>query len=349
MKLSFFNISPRFLIGCLVAALCLSVQAGVIKVSAKLDSTVLLMGKQTALNIEITQDKGVQGVLLNELRDTLVKAVEIADRPLADTTDIENNRIQINKKLIIQSFDSGVYVLPPLQYLVGRDTILSNHVSLKVIPVRIDSMTTVHDYAPVADVKFRLLDFVPDFIADYWWLYFLILAIIALAIFVYYKWLRHGQIPLMPKKKIIPPYEEAIARLQQLKERKLWQNGQEKQYYTELTDILRVYITRRFGISATEMTSGQLLEALRTNEQTSQVQHRLSETLEISDLVKFANISALADDNEISFRRVQNFVDDTKPAPEPEETDEKGEKDDKKDAKAETKKAEAARKEDNAL
>ena len=81
---------------------------GNVTFKAKLDSVTLLMGKTTALHLEITQDKNARGFFPGEQADTLNAMIEIAERPTADTTDLGNDRIQINRDLIIQSFDSGM-------------------------------------------------------------------------------------------------------------------------------------------------------------------------------------------------------------------------------------------------
>ena len=102
----------------LVVALAASVAAyGNVTVSARLDSAVLLMGKQTALHIEVLQNADVDGSFLNERADTLTQFVEVVGRTDGDTVDLGNNRIQIIRDWILQSFDSGLYVLPPMQYI----------------------------------------------------------------------------------------------------------------------------------------------------------------------------------------------------------------------------------------
>ncbi len=303
-----------------------AIVAGPTVVDTKLDSTVLLMGKQTALHIEISQDKGAVGAFVNENADTLNRFVEIIHRLQADTADIGNNRIQIKCDWILQSFDSGVYVLPPLQYVVGKDTFESEQLSLKVLPVNVDTLTNVHDYKNVEGVPFHLLDFLPDFIADYWWVYLLIAAIVVIGLLVYFKWIKKGRIPLIPQKKIVPPYEEAMQKLEELKGRKLWQAGQEKEYYTVLTDILRNYIDRRFSINAMEMTSSQIISILRKNEETKAVNEQLGKILEMADFVKFAKVRPLPDDNEVAYQRAVTFVEETKPVEKPAEEAENGDK-----------------------
>jgi len=108
---------------------------GNVTFKAKLDSATLLMGKTTTLHLEITQDKDARGFFPGEQLDTLNAMVEIAERPAADTTDLGNNRIQINRDLIIQSFDSGMWIIKPIPYVVNGDTAFCNQLTLKVLPV----------------------------------------------------------------------------------------------------------------------------------------------------------------------------------------------------------------------
>lgn len=301
-------------IALLVAALLwLGGVAGNVTIKAKLDSARLLMGRTTALHLEIVQDRGTRGALALEKSDTLTSMVEIADKPKADTTALDNNREQISRDLILQAFDSGLYVLPPIAYIVGHDTVQSDPLSLKVIPVPVDTTQDIIDIKPVEGVPFRLLDWVPDWMADYWWAWLLGLLLITGALFYYFKWYRHGRNPLRPEKKRLPPYEEAMLNLEALKQRQLWQNGQEKEYFTGLTDILRVYIDRRFGINAVEMTSTQIVATLKERGETRAVNEQLSMILEMADIVKFAAVRPLADDNELAYQRAVNFVEETKP------------------------------------
>ena len=328
------NMKLKMLCALAMVAMWLPAVAGNVIVKAKLDSATLVMGRQTVLHIEISQDKNVVGYFANENADTLTSKVEIAVKTDGDTTDIGNGRVQIKRDFILQSFDSGMYVLPPLQYVVGKDTFLTPHQSLKVIAVNVDTLKTVHDYKPVENVPFKLFDWVPDVISDYWWVYVIVLLVIAIGLFVYLKWLRKGELPLMPKKKRLPPYEEAMLHLEQLKQKQLWQAGQDKAYFTELTDILRVYIDRRFGINAVEMTSSQIIEVLRTNEETRAVNSLLNSILEVADFVKFANMRTLPDDNETAYQRALNFVNETKPVePAPDAEGEAQPEEDKQDSK----------------
>lgn len=310
MKLSLIRIYTSII--CIAVAL--PGFAGQTTIKAKLDSATLLMGKVTGLHIEIVQDKGKSGFIPLTDGDTLTRNVEIVGWRNIDTTDIGNNRIQIDKDLILQSFDSGLYTLPPIAYISDKDTFRTNRMTLKVIPVNVDTLKNIHDYKDVENPEFKWTDFLPDFMTDYWWLWLLVLVLIAGGTYFYIRW-KQGKslmLPLIPKKKVLPPYEEASAALAELKSSNLSQSGQDKEYYTRLTDILRRYISRRFDIGAMEMTSSQLLDVIKDCDVKEDSQ-LLRDILETADFVKFAKMRTLVADNEAAYTKAVEFVENTKP------------------------------------
>ena len=66
--------------------------------------------------------------------------VEVLEIPKADSTLIENDRLLIEQDLLVTSFDSSLYLLPPFMVIDGADTVYSNQVALKVstVPVYAD-------------------------------------------------------------------------------------------------------------------------------------------------------------------------------------------------------------------
>ena len=292
--------------------------AGNVIVSAKMDSAVLLMGKKSAIHLEIVQDKGAIGCLIGDSAtpDTLNAFVEVSKRLDADTTDLGNDRIQINRDIIIQSFDSGLYVIPPFRFVMEKDTFFSETLSLKVLPVKVDSLTCIHDYKPVEYPEFFFTDLFPEFLIKYWWVILLCLLLLVGIIYSYLRWFKKVGVPFVTKSVVvIPPYEEAIMELTRLKSEKLWESGQDKEYFTRLTDILRNYLDRRFCINAMEMTTGQIMVALRKNEETIPVNDQLNKILDMADFVKFAKMRPMPEENEVAYQRAMNFVNETKPVP----------------------------------
>ncbi|MDO4970808.1 MAG: cell wall anchor protein [Bacteroidales bacterium] len=282
---------------------------------AELTNRNIVMGDTTTMKLELVQPKDLVVMAGLEVKDSISSVVELGDLIACDTTDLGNNRIQINATYIVQAFDSGEWHLNPV-LLIEPDTIRCDiPLVIKVNPIKVDPNGDIKDFAPVPGPERKLLDYVPDWVTSLWWVWILLL-IAATLLYAYFKWWRKGKNPLKRVKKRKPPYEEAVERLNLLKSKQLWQNGREKDYYTGLTDILREYIDRRFGINAIEMTSSEIIDALKNNSETQLVNDQLSEILAIADFVKFAGQRPLADDNERSFQRAVNFVDATKPQPE---------------------------------
>lgn len=299
-------------------------------VEAKMDSSVLWMGEQTVIHLSLTQDANQQVVFPEIVASSeLVKGVEVLDISQPDTTELKNDRLQIKQDVLVTSFDSGFYYIPPFKYVLDEDTFATESLGLKIVPVDIAPEATAadaKDIKGVATPPFVLWDFMPTWV----WVLLLVCALIAVAVVLVLKFYK-------PKHALatedvveqIPPYELAIQGLQELRDSKLWQQGQEKQYYTRLVDILREYIDSRFGINAMEMTSAEIIHALKQNSDMREVNSYLNDILSMADFVKFAKMRPLPDDNERVMRRAFDFVELTRPQPSVETDDTTNEKNDK--------------------
>ena len=181
-----YNIVYRLILSIMLCFVPYSILANT-TVKASLDSAYIIMGKQTTLHIEIIEDISTNGVLtINDAKiSTIIDPIEIINRGPSDTIDLQNNRRQINQNIIIQSFDSGLYAIPPILYIANKDSFKSNELALKVIPVPVDSMATINGQACVLDPNTRWYDYLPDFITDYWGWILLAIIIILGAIFYY--------------------------------------------------------------------------------------------------------------------------------------------------------------------
>lgn len=311
-------LNTKFYIFAIAVILTCGVSHAEVTFKATLDSATLLMSKQTIIHVEIVQDASQRGIISNEPKgaDSVVYItdnVEFGGIVRNDTTSLGNNRQQINRDYVIQSFDSGLYTIPPFKYVVGADTIDSKPLTLKVLPVPVDSvLETITDYAEIENIDNKWYDWVPDWILDYWGLILIVLILILGVIAVIYLYKANGK-TLLPKKKRTPPYELAKQRLSKLKKQNLCEKGQEKSYYTELTDILREYLAGRFNIYALEMTTAQILDALNGSDEAKEHKKLIEEVLQIADYVKFAKVKPLAEENTRSYQCVAEFVENTKP------------------------------------
>lgn len=293
-------------------------------IDATIDVADIMIGEQTVVHLSITIDKG-QVVYWPVPTDFLMPGVEVLSLSQPDTTQIDNDRLVIKQDILITSFDSSLYLLPPFMVIDQTDTIYSNQVALKV--------STVEVHADMPDEFNDIKDvWKPPFVlADYYPLIFGILIFLFLICVVGYIIQRmRNQKSLIPLKRevpLLPPHEEAILHLDQLKSQKLWQQGRNKEYYTEITDTLRRYIYRRYGINAMEMTSYEILDIIQRENEARSVYDTLKQVLQLADYVKFAKFHPLPDENDLSMMNAYLFINQTKqvelvkPAGESEETE----------------------------
>lgn len=286
-------------------------------IDVAVDSAAILIGEQTTLHLTVTSDNGrlVQIVIPG---DTLMKGVEVLNLSKPDSTVIENNRLVIKQDILVTSFDSALYLLPPLKVIDGTDTVYSNQVALKVstVPVNVDKPEEFNDIKDVWKPPFVWADYYPI-------IYGTLLALFLICVLAYViKRLRSKKslIPFKKEEPKLPPHVQAIKELDEIKQQKLWQQGRNKEYYTLVTDTLRKYMADRFGINAMEMTSGEILDFIQGESEAESVFRNLQQILQLADFVKFAKMNPLPDENDLTLVNAYLFVNQTKPLELPEET-----------------------------
>ncbi|MDE6301311.1 MAG: hypothetical protein K2M19_06305 [Muribaculaceae bacterium] len=294
----------KFLAGVLLVP-AFTVHAVAPRVTASIDSASVEMGDYAQITVDIA-DAEKRGVFI-DLPEAGAEAGPF------DFSSVEADTFPggFKYKLRIQAFEPGSVTFPPFRYVYGSDTAFSNALSLKIMPVELDSLETINPMAGTVNPPRKWYDYVPDWI--FWALLGIALAGVGVSLFLIYR--KHGTL-IVRHVKPVDPYEAAMAELGRLREKKLAESGREKEFYTNLVDILRTYLERRFGIYAMEMSTTQILQTLRSNPLTRDNQPRIKQILELADFVKFANIRPLPDDNIKTFNNVVQFVEDTKPAPE---------------------------------
>lgn len=279
-------------------------------IDVAVDSAAILIGEQTTLHLTVTADKDrpVQIVIPG---DTLMKGVEVLNLSKPDSLLIENDRLVIKQDILVTSFDSALYLLPPLKVIDGTDTVYSNQVALKVstVPVNVDKPEEFNDIKDVWQPPFVWADYYPL-------IYGTLLALFLICVLAYIiKRLRSRKslIPFKKEEPKLPPHEQALKELDEIKQQKLWQQGRTKEYYTLVTDTLRKYIVDRFEVNAMEMTSGEILDFIRSQSEAGSVYDNLRQILQLADFVKFAKWHPLPDENDLTLVNAYLFVGQTKP------------------------------------
>ena len=289
-----------------------------VKVTASLDSASIMMGRVDTLRLIVDRDESTQGVfpLFNKVTPggyvTLFNDTVELGNPVVDTVRREGGRIIERLRVPVQVFDSGFYRLPPFVYLTASDSVGSNAVELTVVPVKVGENDAISDYRDITDPSDRSFwDWMPDWLYDLWWLWILLIAAVVAAVYFGRKYRKTGKFITLPDKPQPKPWTVALRRLEDLKAKNLWENGMEKEYFTQLTDILRDYLSARFGINAMEMTSRQIMQTLADQADVREHRGYVRKILDVADFVKFAKVRPLPADNVEAYDNAVNFVKET--------------------------------------
>jgi len=296
-----------------VAGISYGAVAQSIQVNAQFDSTAIMIGDQIKLLIELERQTDVQ-VQFPMWTDTLTSKIEIVEAYPLDSVITANGMARYTQEILVTSFDSGRHVLPPIRFpfvMDGyADTIATRPVFLDVYTMPLDSTQNIADIKPIYKVPIGWADVWPWLLGAS--LILLAAALIGFAIYAFIR--RRNNKPIFSAPKPVePPHITALRELDKLRVEKLWQNNRTKDYYTRLSDVVRTYVEGRFGVTAMEMTSDEILSELRkTGFEDNNLVSRLRKFFLLADLVKFAKAEPLPDENETSMLDSYLFVNNTK-------------------------------------
>ena len=223
---------------------------------------------------------------------------------------VKVERLNAEPKWLIRltTIDSGKVFLPPIEfaYKVKGDTsahkAYTNTLLLNITGVAVDPKGEIKDIKPPMSAPWLFEDFLPYLIA--------LVIIAALAGGFYYYWRKKKQKEdlLANIKVIIPPHREALSALRVLEEKKLWQQGLVKQYYSEVTEIIRHFFERRWGIIALELTTDEILLQMKHLPDALQVWKEMETFFITADLVKFAKYEPSPAEHENEMRSAYEIV-----------------------------------------
>lgn len=287
-----------------------TIAAQTIDVSAKIDSSSMLIGEQRHIRLEVIQPQSaeVRFPIIGHT-DTLVPGVEILAISNLDTIPADGVRLKISQDILITSFDTGKYVIPPFKFTTRTKEYECPRIYLQVSTIEADfekaQITDIaENYDPGVNIK-RIF------------LYLSILLILACLGYIGYilfnYYMRMKAIQTETEEKIDPrlPHEVALEELNEIKEEKVWKKGFTKQYYTNITDTLREYFVKRFNISAKEMTSAEIIDSLKYNSDASPILDNMKQIFSTSDMVKFAKQEPSQEENELSILNAYRIVNET--------------------------------------
>lgn len=288
-----------------------------VTVEAKIDSLQILIGEQAKIQLQVAMD-AKQRAIFPVFTDTIVHGVEIVETAKPDTQYLnDRQRMLVTQEYTVTSFDSALYYLPPMSVTVDGQKYNSKALALKVYSIPVDTLHPDQFFGQKTVMK-------APFAWEDW--YGLIgcslLALPLLGLLIYLIIRIRDNKPIIRKVKIepkLPPHQVAMNAIERIKSEKIWQKGKPKEYYTELTDVLRSYLKERFGFNALEMTSSEIIDELMKIKDKGAIAD-LKHLFQTADLVKFAKHDPLMNENDLNLINAVEFINETK---QPEEVNQK--------------------------
>ncbi len=286
------------------------------------DTSNALIGNQIKLTLEATSLSGAQ-VVWPTLTDSVGGMEIISKSDIDSVTDAQNNLL-LRQVFHITSFDSGYYVIPPLAFsynLPGETTTQfkeTESMLITYVTMEVDTTLEIKGIKGPMSAPFPWRDYIPHAVVA--------LALILLAWLVYRQLKKKKNIlaPVIRQAPAESPHILALRALQQTEKAQLWQQGQIKLYYSEVSDIIRTYIERQYRFMAMEQTTGEIMDAFALHYHDPQPRQLLLELLQTADLVKFAKYLPASPQHSMCMEQAIRFVNLTKPAGENQPTTEGG-------------------------
>mgnify|MGYP006080378821 FL=1 len=272
-------------------------------VKAEIDTTSIRIGEQFQLKISV-----------DETQNVIIPKIELIGLEVIDSTRIDTIKNSLIRRYILTGFDSGAFYIPQQQIFVKNQAFLTDSLLINIATIAID--TAKVKKFPIKSIKKE-----PYTFDDFKIYIYLILAILAIIGFWIYWFVikKRKETEDAPTYRTLPPFEEAILRLNELDEKLLWQNNKIKEYYSELTEIVRGYIERELKVPALENTTDEVLAMIKDFKNADSIEtsketiKKLKDLLQEADLVKFAKSKPLAIEIEDDRRDAEFIIGNLKP------------------------------------
>ena len=288
-------------------------------VTARIEPDSIMIGDRFDLTVEVDKDL-VQVVQFPEFENKEGSPLELVKAHPIDTLERDGRHLRLRTRYTLAAFEEGKWNLgrPAVLYADKNivDTLYTSD-SLRLDEGTFQIATakqTIYDLKPQRTLPLRAEEITGYLFGGL----FLLLNLAALLFALRYHLSKRGKhlSDLFKPAPPAPPHVEAIRALEGLHNQKLWQNNKHKAYYSGLPDILRRYLAGRYGIGALEMTSDEIIAAVRPLDLPRKSAMELTALLREADLVKFAKATPEAACNEEAYQWAYYFVEETKPVEE---------------------------------
>ncbi|MFC2114243.1 hypothetical protein ACFLRI_02725 [Bacteroidota bacterium] len=280
-----------------------------VSLKAHVDSTHILIGDWFKMTVEVRHKPDIR-IMGSEFIDS-IHSIDIIKSSEVDSS-ISKDFIIEKQEFTLTSFQPGLQQIPEFRvYYQNPDDTNLRWISSDTFQIMVDAMEADTSQA-IMPIKPPLR--VPLHWKDLRFLIFVYPLLLLISLIVLYVERKRKNKPFLPvrQKPKLPAHLIAIRDLRMLEEEKLWQKGEDKEFHVRLTDIVRQYIEDRYQLPALESTTDEIEDILKHIDIPSNNALELVESLKQSDLVKFAKMSLMPDDNQKCLKIAYSFVNSTK-------------------------------------
>ena len=292
------------------------------KAEMALDRGNLRIGEQTILRIFFEYSNPKEDALIGwpQFDNQLNDKIEIIDK----TVDYESLIDSLTKtyrreqQLTVTAFEPGNFIIEPIEIELNETVYTTNSLQLMVSTVEVDTSKGIVDIKPKYEVEYTFGERAQDWLKQYWTWLAGVAVLIAIFFLVRLLKNRKGEEEIVEVQKITS-HITALSVLNDLLHHEKWKAENKKEYYSTLTDTVRLYLEERFDIFAMEETTREILTDLKTADISDTDKAYLKKILNQADMVKFAKFSPSDEDGYTSLNQSIEFVERTKKSEELEE------------------------------
>ncbi|WP_282053777.1 BatD family protein [Maribacter luteus] len=253
-------------------------------IQSEVDTTFIKIGDQLKFKITVEVDSTDMVIFPEGQTFSPLETVEA----FATDTTRKKDRITLLKTYALTQFDSGSYKLPAQRIEINGKGYFTDSLRINVATVPVDTtVQKMYDIKPLIQVE--------KINSGWWKVLLIVLGILAVVAGLLY-WFVFRPKPLTEEEKVaqLPPYDRALLELKKLDNSKYLIQDEYKQYYSELTDIVRSYLDEDANISALESTTDELIDKLEMLKDAGELEldkdtiNQFKNILKTADLVKFA-------------------------------------------------------------
>lgn len=269
----------------------------------KMNPKNIMIGDPISLEIKVSVNVS-SSQIVPMINENSIGTFRIIDKLGVDTL-FSGGRTVYNFKYQITNFEDSLQFFPPQKIVINSDTFFTIKQDIMVSMPNVDSLKDVLPIKPIVQIPLS-----KEELANYLFMSVFLMLLVLLMFWVYIKYIKKEAL-FDKNDRVEPPHVVALTQLKKIENDTLWQRGYVKEYYDSISDTIRLYIEKRFGIKALELTTPQIIQNVQHLGLEEAIFQSLKNMLDLSDLAKFAKENPSSENNKKCLEEAYRFVQST--------------------------------------